>query len=269
MRRSLALHRIVARRRTALVVLAIAVAVAALTGLLPAPEAQAQVGTVVPNRISIRTDQSSYPIGAPIQWCWSVPGPGEVVIVDTNAAGVPSTITQQADSGSGGCANGVVTPPSGRECLQLQWTGSGQYQTRTTCFIVQGATPPPPNNTHIWTDTNKYFVGQSVHICWTVPAPGNISVVLTGPTGAQQEIASGIDQGGQQCTNVAAGQAGSDCVSITWTFNPQFGGAGAGYTPETASTCYTVVGVYDPNQCLPPWAPQQINVNCENFIRGG
>jgi len=231
-----------------------------------ANEASAQqVTTVLPNQLSIRTNQTYYQVGAPIQWCWSVPGPGEVIVLDTNAAGQRTTITHQPDSGSGGCANGTVTPPSGRECLELQWTGSGQYQTRTTCFTVAGVSPPPPvHQTNIWTDSQKYFVGQQVHVCWSVPAPGNITVLLTEPNGQTLVLASGLDHGGQQCTtNVVATQAGSDCVTITWTFNPQVGGAGAGYTPETATDCYTVVGAYPPTKhCLPPWAPAQITPGC-------
>jgi hypothetical protein len=86
---------------------------------------------------TIRTDKGSYSVGEPIQYCFTVPGPGQVRIIDLLPDGRSQTILTRQDDGRGGCETVLVTPPSGRECLRLEWSNTrGETATATACFEV-------------------------------------------------------------------------------------------------------------------------------------
>jgi hypothetical protein len=86
---------------------------------------------------SISTDQSQYNVGASIRICYSVPGPGAFTITDNQPDGSSHTFFSGVDDGTGGCLGGIVTPPSGTECLQLSASG-GSGGSAQACFQVIG-----------------------------------------------------------------------------------------------------------------------------------
>lgn len=85
---------------------------------------------------SISTDQSQYSIGSPIQICYTVPGPGPITITDNQPGRLSHTLLSVYDDGTGWCFGATITPPSGTECLLLNY-GGGSAQT---CFQVGGST---------------------------------------------------------------------------------------------------------------------------------
>ena len=96
---------------------------------------------------------SVHTVGEWLQVCYSVPGPGPVTITDILPDGRTQVLLSGYDDGAGGCFWAQVTPPTGTECIRLDyWTSAGSGSTQT-CFRVEGETPsgqpciqiyPPP-----------------------------------------------------------------------------------------------------------------------------
>lgn len=94
-----------------------------------------------PANLSITTDRGTYTVGDPIKVCYSVPSPGPITITDILADGTQQPFFSGYDDGTGGCIPGVITPPSGNECMRLTF---GANLSAQTCFRVIGGTPTPP-----------------------------------------------------------------------------------------------------------------------------
>jgi hypothetical protein len=96
--------------------------------------------TVVPAgsgpRASLTTDKAKYRIGEAITFCFTLPGPGPVTITDRLADGQEQVIVDWNDDGRGACLTGTVTPPTGRECLRLDYAGAAGSGSTETCFDV-------------------------------------------------------------------------------------------------------------------------------------
>jgi hypothetical protein len=107
------------------------------------------VGDFDPDRLRISTDKAQYAIDEPIRFCYTVPAPGEIAVIDSLANGQRTTLLAGFDDGRGDCITGTVTPPAGRECLRIRYFfADGGSWSRQTCFDVLGAPaasgPPPP-----------------------------------------------------------------------------------------------------------------------------
>jgi hypothetical protein len=105
---------------------------------------------------TIYTDRSSYHVGDIIIICYSVPGPGSFTITDILANGTSQIIDSGEEDGSGGCFEGVVTPPSGTECLVLDYTTSAGSGSTRTCFQV---IDEPPSSA--WTPVGSQILTGS------------------------------------------------------------------------------------------------------------
>jgi hypothetical protein len=97
--------------------------------------------TVVPPGSSgatamVTTDKADYRIGEALTFCFTVPGPGPITITDRLANGQQNVLVEWHDDGRGACFSGTVTPPSGRECLRLDYTGPAGSSSTETCFNV-------------------------------------------------------------------------------------------------------------------------------------
>lgn len=86
--------------------------------------------------ISITTDRTHYRLGDPIRICYTVPGAGQVTIIDRLADGASQLLLDGTDDGRGDCFHGIVVPPTGTECLVLIFSGPVGNFTRQTCFQV-------------------------------------------------------------------------------------------------------------------------------------
>ena len=123
-----------------------------LTQVLAAPGAHAQPlppgGTphqiiapgqpyVPPAQMSITTDKMWYMPGEVAQICYKLPAPGYMEITDHQPNMQVHTLRAGYDMGMGGCFTGIVTPPSGQECLRLvYWSPFGGSRSASTCFFV-------------------------------------------------------------------------------------------------------------------------------------
>jgi hypothetical protein len=95
-----------------------------------------------PNRLRISTDKAQYALGESMRFCYTVPAPGEIAIIDELPDGQRRTVLSGYDDGRGDCIAATVTPPTGRECLRIRYflAGGGSI-SRQTCFQVLGTTP--------------------------------------------------------------------------------------------------------------------------------
>lgn len=92
-------------------------------------------GGPAPGALRIYTDRQFYNVGDAIDVCYRVPAPGAVTIIDQIEEDTPTTFFSGYDDGTGGCIPGTITPPTGRECMTIEFTySSGQRITAETCF---------------------------------------------------------------------------------------------------------------------------------------
>jgi hypothetical protein len=204
-------------------------ALAALTAMTR--QTSAQVGTVQPGTAAIWTDKSSYNIGDPIQYCFRIPIAGQVTITDLPSDGSSDVIYSAVVNTTHGCQSGTVTPPSGRECLQLSYPlFGGQGQTQT-CFTVLGATPPP-SALAIYTDRQFYTTGDPIDVCYRVPGPGPVRIIDQIEEDTPTTYFSGYDDGTGGCIpGTITPPAGRECMTLVYTY-PADG------SQETAQTCF-------------------------------
>jgi hypothetical protein len=119
----------------AIVFRAAAICVGIMT--LAAVSAIAQSGEV-----TISTDRSQYQVGDTAQVCYTVAGPGPMTISDFRPSGASQTFLVVDDDGRGDCVLGMITPPTGNECLEITAASGGVTGTSRTCFQV--VVPPAP-----------------------------------------------------------------------------------------------------------------------------
>jgi hypothetical protein len=88
---------------------------------------------------SITVDRGAggfYRLGEGIHICYAVPGPGPVTITDILADGRTQILLSGFDDGRGNCFWAVIAPPTGTECLRLDFSGAQGSGTRQVCFHV-------------------------------------------------------------------------------------------------------------------------------------
>ena len=190
------------------------------------------VTTVVPGTAAIWTDRSQYRVGDAIQFCYRIPVPGFITIIDLPADGSQLTIFSGPSAGTGTCLPGTIKPPTGSECLRLLYPLGGTTGQTQTCFQVVGPQPPPPpSGLAIYTDRQVYYIGSAIRVCYRVPAPGPITIIDILPDGTQKIVLSGYDDGTGGCISGRIDPpAGTECMRIN------FG------TTQSAQTCFRVVG---------------------------
>ena len=100
---------------------------------------QVRGGGPGPAPLRIYTDRQYYTIGESIDVCYKVPQPGPIRIIEQIEEDTPTTFFSGYDDGTGGCIPGTITPPSGRECMTIQFTyPNGQQANAETCFQTSG-----------------------------------------------------------------------------------------------------------------------------------
>ena len=83
-----------------------------------------------------RGPESVYAIGDLILVCYAVPAAGSVTLIDILADGTSQVLRSETNDGSGGCLLGIVTPPTGRECLRLEFATAVGTGSTEVCFQV-------------------------------------------------------------------------------------------------------------------------------------
>ena len=211
----------------------------------PSP-AQAQSGI-----LTIITDRTQYLVGDSIHVCYTVAAPGPITITDTQADGTSHVLLSGVDDGTGGCVDGTITPPLGRECPQISEVGGtiggGLNQT---CFQVVSQLgppspgpciaiyPPPPgcgggSGASITTDQTQYNVGDTAQICYAVPGPGPFTITDLQADGTSNTLISAYDDGTGGCfSGTVTPPAGTECLQLNSS-----GGSGG-----SAQTCFQVAG---------------------------
>jgi hypothetical protein len=86
-------------------------------------------------RLGISSDASQYTVGSSIAICYSLPGPGGITITDLQGSSSNVLLSGQ-DDGTGDCVGGTVSPPVGRECARIDYTGSSGSTSAQACWTV-------------------------------------------------------------------------------------------------------------------------------------
>jgi hypothetical protein len=229
------------RHAPAVAGLAVLMAVAFIVSQPEPVHAQQSVDSGPPE---IWTKQSQYRIGDPIEYCYRIPSHGTIILTFIAADGTSRVIFNGGSAGTGACQIGYTSGPPGNVCLRLVYPQpAGDVGTVQTCFdLVSAITPlpplpplPPVNNLTISTDRAQYNVGDTIQYCYSVPAPGSITIVVTASDGSTHTVLSGFDNGTGGCrSGVIIPPVGSECVTLTYTF---FNGGQA-----STQTCYLIVG---------------------------
>ena len=97
-----------------------------------APRSQPAGGSITVDR----GQGGVYRLGQWIQICYTVPAPGPVTITDILPDGRSQILLRGYDDGRGDCFWATITPPTGRECLRLDFSGAQGSGTRQVCFWV-------------------------------------------------------------------------------------------------------------------------------------
>lgn len=95
-------------------------------------------------QVSVTTDKSTYRVGDSITICWTVPGPGTVRLVDLTPDGGRTTVRESGGTGNG-CITGTVSPPTGRECVRIEYSNATGTASAQACFTVEAAASASPS----------------------------------------------------------------------------------------------------------------------------
>lgn len=172
------------------------------------------------DQLSIWTDRSQYSVGDTLSYCVTLPGPGQVEVRDNLPNGQSNVIASWYDNGNGGCSTGTVTPPSGRECLQVIYRATYDYAqsySTQTCFTVRGSSSyTSTSRARVWTNHSSYRVGESGKLCWEVSQPGWLVITDMGPGGYSSVPVSKSVGAGRDCDTVTFGPpVGTDTLLLT------------------------------------------------------
>jgi hypothetical protein len=157
------------------------------------------------DQLAIWTDRAEYHIGDGIRYCVSLPGPGQVQVIDRLPNGQSNVLATWYDSGAGRCTHGQVTPPSGQECLQVIYTPYtyGQSFSTQTCFLVHGSHGGGVARARVWTDRSTYTVGSTGRLCWDVSQPGWLVITDVAWDGTTTTPVNQSVGAGRQCRVVS------------------------------------------------------------------
>lgn len=224
-------------------------AILAVTCVLAAAPAPAHA-----QQPSIWTDKPQYNLGDPIQICFRVPGPGPIRITDLLPDGRSQVVAEWYDDGRGDCISGTITPPTGRECVRLDYSGARGSGSVQTCFQVLaqsgGSAPPPPPPPQaqpsqpsrnaalrmtVTPDRIQRGAGQSNGVQWNITETNGVGVTFSRRTWT---VSGCFDRGCLLFTEPLYGREGGPIErnfrvggygSASWQDWPGAAGCGQGY----------------------------------------
>jgi hypothetical protein len=86
--------------------------------------------------VTVTTDKSSYLVGETVTICIEVNTPGTIRVVNVTPDGRQTEIRSASLDGRG-CITATAAPPTGRECIRVEFTAAGGRTSAETCFNVQ------------------------------------------------------------------------------------------------------------------------------------
>jgi len=202
--------------------------------------------------VTISTDRRQYVDGDPILVCFNVPVAGAAVVTDILADGRMNTaFANDVNAGTTCLPQGAVRagPALGNECLRLDAylsRGASLYGSNQVCFQVTPRVQPQPAPIGPGLRTNKtqYRVGEFVQICYALQGPGQVTLILAGPSGGGGQILNAQDNGTGGCTAIQATLPfGRWCATMTWIGSVDPRGTAPGQLSSLNSqACYQVIG---------------------------
>jgi hypothetical protein len=91
--------------------------------------------------VMVTTDKSSYQVGDPIRICVEVNTAGVIRVFDLTPDGQRREV-RTAQLAAHDCFTGMITPPTGRECVHVEFTAAaGRMASAESCFEVRAAPP--------------------------------------------------------------------------------------------------------------------------------
>lgn len=106
-------------------------------------------------KATITTDKQQYGPRDTVRYCFTVPGPGHVLVVGTVDSTANVSILDSDDDGTGDCKSYKLEPPYGNECLALEFNGLSGTASARTCYKsgigadTGGRTPTPSPSTRV------------------------------------------------------------------------------------------------------------------------
>jgi hypothetical protein len=133
-------------RGTGLTLSAVVLALTASGRSALLPPLRAAHAQTPPGGVHSTTDSPVYAVGDTLHLCYQVPSAGTVTVTDLTPDRAKAVLFSSPDGGSGDCRDATITPPTGKECLQVDFTADDPTSavpegTDTTCFqtLPQGA----------------------------------------------------------------------------------------------------------------------------------
>jgi hypothetical protein len=229
-------------RGTRLVSLAILLLLAAAVAVTAASRpVTAQFAPIQPGRtgLTIYTDQTQYTIGQPIQVCFYLPAPGQVIITRQLQDGRSLPVRSGFEPSATGCFNITAEGPVGTQCLVIIYgtAANPNAAANRTCYRVVGPTPVPPPvppAASISTNKNVYQIGEVAYVCYRVPGPGQVTITDILADGRTQVFLQGFDDGTGSCVpGIVTPPTGTECMRLDYST-----AVGSG----SRQTCFLVQG---------------------------
>lgn len=152
--------------------------VAFLSGTLVLTMGSSPIASAQSGQLRIWTDQPTYAVGSTITYCFTVPAPGHIRITST-VGSQSQVITEWDDDGTGACISTTIVPPTGQECLRLDYSGRTGQSSTETCYRTTGSPEARPNRGAYPTPLEAAIAA----VLERLPAVRGVEVVYTGDTG--------------------------------------------------------------------------------------
>jgi hypothetical protein len=207
--------------------------------------AQTPTTTTVPaSGAVIYTDKQQYVVGENVTVCVTIPAPGTINITELLPNGTSRVIYSGQAQSTQGCQFGQVGPGTGTHCLRLNYSGTTTLETQTCYTVVDPSAPPPPAGAGLFIITNStyYYIGAPLTMCYTVPGPGNVTIVDTLANGQSTVFYTNFDDGSGACLKgIVTGPLGLECLTLNWTPVAVVPGGVVYGVPAQTKTCFQVV----------------------------
>ena len=202
--------------------------------------------------IAVSVDRGNgaiYYEGDPIRICVTVnlpviaiypPPPPPLVRVTNSVNGGPARVVFEEHFWNGQrCINSTITPPLGQETIRAEVIAQDGHLIAwdETHYTSLPRTQPPPANASISVNRGAgatYAVGETIRICYDIPAPGQVTITDILADGRSHVLLSGFDDGTGGCFNgLVTLPMGTECLRLDYATS-----AGSGST----QVCFHVVG---------------------------
>jgi hypothetical protein len=118
--------------------------------------------------------------------------------------------------------------------IQTTPAGAPEMASGAAAPAIAPVLPPPPA-LRIWTDRKTYYLGDSLRVCFRVPAPGNIQIIDLMPDGSRHVLWSWYDDGRGDCMLAyITPPTGTECLLLRYEDSRIYFAPGGGPVPAAA-----------------------------------